>query len=645
MSVEKKFVIKKGNVFWPSKAMKKQAHVTDAKIYEKADKNPLAFWAELAKKGITWQKPWKKIYEEKLPFFKWFSGAKLNACYNCLDRHLQKNGHKTALIWVPEPIEEKAKKISYQELYEKVCRMANLLLKLGIKKGDVVAIYLPMIPEVIISMLACARIGAIHTVVFSAFSAEALKTRLKDSGAKILITADGYYRRGKLIELKKQADKAIEGTKVGKVLVVRRAGNSIELTKKDIILEDEIEKVSSKCDAIALDSEHPLFILYTSGTTGKPKGVVHATGGYVVQAYWTAKWNFDLHEQDIMWCTADIGWITGHTYGCYGPLLNGITTLIYEGSFDFPTPSRAWQIIEEHKVNVFYTAPTLLRMFAAFGKKWLKNFELSTLKILGTVGEPIDESTWLWFFKEVGKGRCPIIDTWWQTETGGTLINALPGIGPFIPSVAGRSFPGTRHAVVDEKGNKLKEKQGFLVQLSPFAPGMLRGIWKNKKMYKEKYWSQYKNMYFTGDGAIERDGLFKLIGRIDDVIKVAGHRLATAELENALDKHKAVRESAVTGKEDPIKGEVPVAFVVLEKSISQSKSLEEELIKQVEKEIGPIARPSKIYFVEDLPKTRSGKIIRRILKALLKKQPLGDTSTLVNPECIEKIKEALEQEA
>lgn len=640
--MEKKFVVKKGNIFWPSETMKRQAYVKDPKIYEEADKNPIKFWENLAKQGIIWQKPWKKVYEEKLPFFRWFSGAKVNACYNCVDRHLKTRRNKIALIWVPEPINEKVQKISYQELYEKVCRMANLLLKLGIRKGDVVAIYLPMIPEVIISMLACARIGAIHTVVFSAFSSEALRSRLKDSGAKVLITADGYYRRGKLIELKKQADKAIEGTKVKKVLVVRRAKNTIELGKKDILVEDELKKVSSNCKAIALDSEHALFILYTSGTTGAPKGIVHTTGGYIVQAYWTAKWNFDLHDQDILWCTADIGWITGHTYSCYGPLLNGITTLIYEGSFDFPNPSRAWEIIQNHKVTVFYTAPTLLRMFVAFGKKWLKNFDLSTLKVLGTVGEPIDESTWLWFFKEVGKERCPIIDTWWQTETGGTLINSLPGIGPFVPGVAGRSFPGTRHAVVDNKGNKIKGQHGFLVQLSPFAPGMFRGVWKNKKMYKEKYWSQYKNMYFTGDGAIElENNMFKITGRVDDVIKVAGHRLATAELENALDKHKSVRESAVTGKEDPIKGEVPVAFVVLEKGIAP-EGLKEELIKQVEKEIGPIARPSEIYFVEDLPKTRSGKIMRRVLKALLKKEPLGDVTTLVNPECIEKIKKVLE---
>lgn len=646
----KKYVVEKTKngqkIFFPSNEMKKEAWVSDLKIYEQADKDPVAFWDQKAREGICWSKQWKKTYRERVPFFQWFLGAKVNACFNCLDRHVQNESmkNKTAIIWVPEPIGEPAQKITYDGLYKEVNKMANVLLKLKVRKGDVVAIYLPMIPQVIISMLACSRIGAIHNVVFSAFSSEALQTRLQDSRAKLLVTCDGYYRRGKVIDLKEKVDEAIQGTRVKKVLVAKRLTSKILPVienKNDLWLDEELSKVEDYCEPAELDSEHPLFILYTSGTTGKPKGIVHSTGGYLVQTYWTAKWDFDLHPDDVMWCTADIGWITGHSYACYGPLLNGVTTLLYEGTPDWPDPSRFWQIIDEHKVSVFYTAPTLLRMLAAFGKKWLKKFKLSSLKILGTVGEPIDESTWLWFFNEVGKRRCPVIDTWWQTETGGTLINALPGIGPFIPSVAGRSFPGTRHEVVDEKGNKIKDGEGFLVQISPFAPGMLRGIWNNTGIYTEKYWGQFKNMYFTSDGATIHNGFFRLTGRVDDVIKVSGHRLATAEIENAINKHRCVRESAITGKKDEIKGEVPVAFVVLEKNIGSSEELKQEIVRQVEKQIGPIARPSEIYFVSDLPKTRSGKIMRRILKALLRKEPPGDITTLMNPECVKEIEEVL----
>jgi acetyl-CoA synthetase len=642
------FVVKeKGkNIFWPSDKMKQEAWVSDPAIYEQASQDPLIFWAKYAQE-LTWFKPWKKIYEEKLPFFKWFLGGKINACYNCLDRHMNNETmkNKIALVWVPEPTEEPQVTFTYEELYKKVNKMANVLLRLGIHKGDVVSIYLPMIPEIMITMLACSRIGAIHSVVFSAFSAEALKTRLNDAGAKLLVTADGYFRRGKLIELKKSADEAVRGTKVKKVLVINRASNQVTFNKNDVSLQEELEKAEDYCKPSELDSEHPLFILYTSGTTGTPKGIVHTTGGYLTQVYLTAKWNFNLHPEDIIWCTADIGWITGHSYVCYGPLMNGVTTLMYEGSPDFPSPSRFWQIIDQNKVSVFYTAPTALRMFVALGEKYLKPFNLSSLKILGTVGEPIDEATWLWYFNKIGKGRCPIIDTWWQTETGGTLINSLPGIGPFIPSLACRCFPGTKHIIVNEKGELLENEHGYLVQTSPFAPGMLRNVWKNNEMYKEKYWAQYENMYFTGDGAIEKDignlKLFRITGRVDDVIKVAGHRISTAELENALDKHPAVRESAISSKEDNIKGEVPIAFVILEQDRVPSEQLKQELIAQIDKEIGPIARPSEIYFVKDLPKTRSGKIMRRILKALLKHELAGDTTTLMNPECVEEIEKVL----
>ena len=488
-----KLKIKKG-IFYPSKTLKKKAWVKDKRIYELANKNPIKFWEKLAREGITWFKKWRKAYVEKPPYRKWFVGGKLNVCYNCLDRHLEKKKNKVALIWVPEPPDEPVVKLTYSQLHEKVCKFTNVLRKYGINKGDVVAIYLPLIPEAIIAMLACTRIGAIHSVVFSAFSADALRTRIEDGEAKLLITADGYYRRGKSLNLLKSAKAAAKGTTVQKIIAVKRLRKFLGFTVKNF--EKEMKKVEPACKPEIVNSEDIMFILYTSGTTGKPKGIVHDTGGYAVQAYWTAKWNFDLHENDIMWCTADIGWITGHTYAVYGPLLNGATTLIYEGSPDYPTPSRFWQIIDEHKVTVFYTAPTAIRMFIKFGEKWLKDYKLDSLRILGTVGEPIDEEAWEWYFEKIGKGKCPIIDTWWQTETGGTLINSLPGIGPFVPTVAGRSFPGTRHEVVDENGKKVKPGvEGNLVQLKPFAPGLLHGVYKNHKKYVETYWKRFKNKY------------------------------------------------------------------------------------------------------------------------------------------------------
>lgn len=638
----KKYVVKKGDKYWPSKEMKKIAWVKDSKIYKEAEKNPIKFWGELAKEGITWEEPWKKTYEEKLPYFYWFKQGKLNFCVNCLDRHLDKD--KTALIWIPEPVKEKTIKLTYKELYDKVNKFANVLKKLGVKKGDVVAIYLPLIPETLISMLACARIGAIHSVVFSAFAADALKTRLLDGKAKILISADGYYRKGKIENLKKKVGEAIKKTKVKKIIIVNRIKKNKKYRGKYLSFEKEMEKAEPYCKPEIMKSEDILFILYTSGTTGKPKGIVHVTGGYAVQAYWTTKWDFNLHEDDIMWCTADIGWITGHTYAFYGPLLTGNTSLIYEGAPDFPNPSRWWKIIDENSVTVFYTAPTAIRMFMKFGGKYLKKYKLNSLRILGTVGEPIDEDAWEWYFKKIGSSRCPIIDTWWQTETGGTLINALPGIGPFIPTIAGKSFPGTRHTVVDAKGKKVKSgKTGFLVQLSPFAPGMLHGIYKDHKKYKETYWKRFKNKYDTSDGAyINKKELIRITGRTDDIMKVAGHRLSTAELENAISESDIVNVSAVVSLPDKIKGEIPIAFVVLKKD-KPSEALEKQLKKQVDKKISPIARPAKVYFVKELPKTRSGKIMRRILKDILNKEEPKGLTTLINPKCVEEIKKVIEE--
>lgn len=634
-----------GDIFLPSPELKKIAWVTDESIYEKASRNPIEFWAEKAREGLEWFKEWDKTYEWNPPYFKWFIGGKLNICYNAVDRHVKTwRKNKAAIIWEPEPPEERNRVLTYNDLYREVNKFANVLKTLGVKKGDRVGIYMPVIPEVQIAMLACTRIGAVHSVVFSAFSPESLKSRLIDAEAKVLVTADGYYRRGKIINLKANADEGIKETSVEKVVVVKRAGLNVEMKEgRDFWWHELMEKAESYCEPEVMDSEEPSFILYTSGTTGKPKGIVHHTGGYAVQAYWTTKWDFDLHDEDIMWCTADIGWITGHTYACYGPLLCGATMVIYEGAPDYPAPDRFWQIIEKYGVTIFYTAPTAIRMFMMFGEEWVKKHDLSSLRILGTVGEPIDKESWMWYFNNIGGGRCPIIDTWWQTETGGTLINALPGIGPFIPTVAGRPFPGVKRDILDDEGKPSKE--GNLVICEPFPPGMLRGIFKDPKRYKEQYWSRFGEKYYTtGDGAkiFDEMGNTRITGRVDDVMKVAGHRLANAEVEDALNRHEAVIESAVVAAPDPIKGEVPVAFVVLEKNYTPSEDLTNQLIKQVERIIGPTARPKKIIYVSDLPKTRSGKIMRRIIKKLIAKEPVGDITTLMNPESVEELRKIIE---
>ncbi len=633
-----KYIIKKGKIYYPSKEMKKIAWVKDEKIYSEADKNPVKFWEKLAKEGIEWKSIWKKPYIEKLPYFEWFKGGKLNFSANCLDRWIKDKGNQVALIWVPEPVKEKTIKLTYKELHDKVCRFANVLKKQGVKKGDIVSIYLPMIPEALISMLACTRIGAIHSVVFSAFSADALKARIEDGKAKILVTSDGYYRRGKKEDLLTKAKQGAKNTSVKKIIVVNRIGKKVS-GSRFLDFNKEIEKADSKCEPEIMNSEDILFVLYTSGTTGTPKGIIHDTGGYAVHAYWTTKWNFNLRENEIMWCTADVGWITGHTYAFYGVLLNGSTALIYEGSPDFPDFGRWWKIIQENKVSVLYTAPTAIRMFMKVGEKYIKKYKLDSLKILGTVGEPIDEDAWDWYLNKIGGGRCPIIDTWWQTETGGTLINALPGIGPFIPTIAGKSFPGIKHIIVDEKGKEVKQgKIGELVQVSPFAPGMLHGIYKNPKRYVKTYWKRFKKYYDTSDGAyIDKQGNIRITGRTDDVMKVAGHRISTAELENAISSDKRVGECAIVPIPDKIKGEIPIAFVVLKRGMG-SEVLGKELVKHVDKKLGPTSRPAKIYFVDDLPKTRSGKIMRRILKALLINEEPKGLMTLVNPKVVEEIK-------
>lgn len=637
-----KYVQKKGKFYVPTKEMKRIAWVASKKIYKEAVKNPFKFWTKFANE-LVWFKKWRKVYEEKLPHFKWFIGGKLNACYNCVDRWVEEKGNKVAIFWEPEPIGERERVLTYRDLYREVNLFANALKKLGVKRGDRVVIYMPMIPEVVIAMLACARIGAIHSVVFSAFSSEALRTRILDSEAKVLITADGYYRRGKLIDLKKQADEGKKGTSIRRTIVVKRAGNEVGMHTSDYWWHELREKVGDYCEPAKMDSEDILFILYTSGTTGKPKGVVHSTGGYLVQAYATAKLVFDLHDFDRFFSTADIGWITGHTYSCYGPLSLGGTMIIYEGAPDYPSPERVWQIIEKYGATIFYTAPTLIRAMMRYGDEHVEKYKMKTLRLLASVGEPIDEKAWHWFFEKVGKKRCPIIDTWWQTETGGTLINTLPGIGPFIPSVAGLPFPGSRFEVFNDQGKPCKPgEEGELVGLAPFTPGMLRGIWRNEKRYVKTYWSQYPNVYYVSDRAYKtKEGFIRIVGRSDDVIKVAGHRLSTAEMEDAISLHKAVAECAVVGMPDEIKGQVPIAFVVLKQGAKASK---EEIVKQVEVKISKIARPKYVVFVNDLPHTRSGKIMRRILKRLITGEELGDISTLANPSSVEHVRKRLREE-
>lgn len=627
-------MIKKGDLYYPSEEFKNKAWLSDASIYAEAAQNPLKFWEKLAE-NIIWHKKWKKVFVHEPPYFQWFTGGKLNITENCLDRNLEKNKDKAALIWEPEPISESSKTFTYGEIFSEVNKLANALKKMGVKKGDRVGIYLPMIPEIIFSMLACARIGAVHAVIFSAFSSNALKARLEDTEAKILITADGYYRRGKIVNLKANADEGTKETKVEKVLVVKRANNEIPWNPEKNIWYDEVVKNESNfCSAEIMDSEDLLFILYTSGSTGKPKGTMHTCAGYAVQSSITAKWIFDLKDNDIFWSTADLGWITGHTYSCYGPLMNSATFLLFEGVPDFPTPDRWLQIIEKYKITIFYTAPTAIRMFEKYGSEIPEKYALNSLRLLGSVGEPIDEEAWQWYFEKVGKTRCPVVDTWWQTETGGVLITSLPGIGPFKPSFTGLPLPGLKFEIRNEN----------LVLLPPFSPGLLRGIYKNPEKYLETYWSQYGNeVYFTSDGAIkDENGLIRIVGRVDDVIKVAGHRIATGELEAIIDDHPDIVECAVVGVPDDIKGEVPVGFVVSQTAKTQEE-LKQEVVDLVKKQLGPIALFKQVYVVDDLPKTRSGKIMRRILKKLLTNEDLGDLSTLANPESVEKIKEKISQ--
>lgn len=640
-------MIKKGKLYYPSKETKSQARVSDEKIYSLAARNPAKFWEGFAK-DLFWFKKWTKIFLHQPPYFKWFVNGKINITANIFENNpvgFARVKNKVALIWEPEPEEEKQKTLTYYELFREVNRFANVLKKLGIGKGDKVGIYLPMIPEVVVAMLACARIGAVHSVVFSAFSPSALQVRLQDTQAKVLITADGYYRRGKIIDLKQNADKGVEQTEVKKIVVVKRAKNEIDLKPdRDFFWEDLVRNESDWCEPQRMDAEDPLFILYTSGSTGRPKGTLQVCGGYTVQAYATAKLIFDLKEDDIFWSTADVGWITGHTYSCYGPLLNGATFVIFEGSPDWPLPDRWAQTIEKYGATIFYTAPTAIRMFIkTLGN--LDKYKFKTLRLIGSVGEPIDEASWLWFFKEVGKKRCPLVDTWWQTETGGIMMTSLPGVGPFKPTFTGLPFPGLKIDILDDKGKSLPAGQeGNLVILPPFAPGLLRGVYKNPQKYLKTYWSDFgQSVYSTSDTAFrDKQGLVRIVGRSDDVIKVAGHRLTTGELEDAINQLTGIVESAVVGIPDEIRGQAPVAFII-SKSEKPLAVLKEEVIAHIRKKIGPIASFKEIYLVADLPKTRSGKIMRRILRNLFSGEDLGDLSTLANQESVEEIRKIIKE--
>ena len=630
---------KKDNLYYPTEEIKKDANVNSEETYEKATEDAVAFWEEQAE-GISWREKWNTAFTHNPPHFSWFSGGKLNITESVLD--LKKDDQKTAIIFLPE-VGDEAREISYAELYKEVNRFANALKEMGVKKGDPVGIYMPMIPEAVIAMLACARIGAMHTVVFSAFSSSALRVRLQDTSAKVLITADGYYRGGQVYNLKDNADEGVVDTSVEKVIVAKRAGNEVNFSEKDLWWHDAVEGKSEEGEAEVMDAEDPMFILYTSGSTGKPKGVIHRCGGYAVQTRTTGRFIFDLKEDDIFWSTADIGWITGHTYTVYAPLLCGATTVMFEGLPNWPNPERWADIIDKYKISIFYTAPTAIRMFKTQLKE-IKN-ELKSLRILGSVGEPIDELSWEWYFREVGKERCPIVDTWWQTETGGVLITSLPGVGPFKPTFTGRPLPGLKFDILDSEGNSVPaETEGDLVILPPFSPGMLGGLYKDDEKYVKTYFSDFgEGIYYTSDTAYrDENGLIRIVGRADDVIKIAGHRLTTGELENAIAKNRSVAECAVAGVKDEIRGEVPVAFLVL-KEEREKEDLHKEIAESLRKEIGPIALIKEIYIVPDIPKTRSGKMMRRILKKLFTGEELGDLSTLSNPESVEVLKQIINE--
>ena len=627
--------------FAPTEAFASQANAKQ-EIYERADKDYLAFWEEQAG-NLYWHKKWDQVLDWQSPFAKWFIGGKLNASYNALDRHvLEGRGDRIAFLFEGEPGD--SKQITYSQLLTEVKKCANALTSLGIKSGDRVAIYMPMIPEAAIAMLACARVGAAHSVVFGGFSADSLLARIQDADASLVITADGGFRKGSAFALKSIVDEALKGeTNVKNVLVVKRTGQDVSFTERDIWWHELVDKQSSEHEAEAFDSEHPLFILYTSGTTAKPKGIAHTTGGYLTQAAFTHKMVFDLKpEKDIYWCTADVGWITGHSYVVYGPLINGATQVIYEGTPDTPHKGRIFEIIEKYKVTILYTAPTLIRTWMKWGDEHPNRFNLKSLRLLGSVGEPINPEAWIWYRKVIGSDNCPIVDTWWQTETGAIMISPLPGITATKPGSAMRSLPGISVKVIDNEAKEVGNGGGGYLVIDRPWPSMLRGIWGEPERYKQTYWSRFDGLYFAGDGAkLDSDGALWLLGRVDDVMNVSGHRISTTEVESALVSHPSIAEAAVVGAKDEITGQAIVAFVILRGGVAADKDLEQSLKSHVTKEIGAIARPRQIMVVLELPKTRSGKIMRRLLQDVAENRAVGDATTLADPNVMKLISEGL----
>ncbi len=642
-------VLQETRVFPPPKDFASQAHIKSLaeyrKLYDESVAAPEKFWARQAKQELIWFKPWTKVLQWQEPFGKWFVGGQLNASYNCLDRHLGTAiANRAALIWEGEPAEPgkpgEQRTFTYQQLHYAVCLFANVLKRHGIKAGERVLIYLPMVPEAAIAMLACARVGAVHSVVFGGFSAQSVADRIQDSQAKLVITADGGFRRGATVPLKQNVDEALtlkdskgalQAKTVEAVVVLRRTGTEIPFQSgRDYWWHEEVAKVDAHCPPEKMDAEAPLFILYTSGSTGKPKGILHTTGGYLLYSKLTSKYVFDLREEDVYWCTADVGWVTGHSYVVYGPLACGATSLMYEGAPNYPEPDRFWRIIEKYGVTILYTAPTAIRAFMKWGVEWPKKHDLSSLRLLGTVGEPINPEAWMWYYETIGGKRCPIVDTWWQTETGGIMITPLPGATPTKPGSATLPFFGIVPDVVDDNGNSVPVNCGGKLVIRRPWPGMLRGLWGDPQRYTSVYWREVEHAYFTGDGSRrDKDGYFWIVGRIDDVLNVAGHRIGTAEVESALVSHQKVAEAAVVGRPDELKGQALVAFVTLKMGVQPGDGLRDELRQHVGKEIGSVAKPDDVRFAEALPKTRSGKIMRRLLKQIAAGAEIkGDTTTL-----------------
>ena len=639
-------LLKEKRVFPPPDGFSRAAHIKSLeeyrRLYDQSVKDPEGFWAEQAQ-ALAWSRKWDRVLEWSPPFAKWFGGGTLNLSENCLDRHVAAGrGAKTAILWEGEPGETRA--VTYAELLAEVKRFANVLRGLGVAKGDRVGIYMPMIPEAAVAMLACARVGAIHSVVFGGFSSEALRDRMNDAQAGLIVTADGGYRRGAVVPLKASVDGALAGggcPSVKTVVVVRRTGQDVPMEKgRDHWWHEQMAQAAPECPPEPHEAEHPLFILYTSGTTGKPKGVVHTTAGYLLQAALTSRLVFDLKDDDRYWCTADIGWVTGHSYVVYGPLANGATSFMYEGAPNHPEPDRFWSIVERHRINILYTAPTAIRAFVRWGEQWPRKHDLTSLRLLGTVGEPINPEAWMWYRHVIGGDRCPIVDTWWQTETGGIMITPLPGATPTKPGSGTLPFFGVVPEVVDKDGLAAEPGAGgYLVIRKPW-PGMLRTIWGDPDRYVAQYWSRFPGSYFTGDGARrDEDGYFWIMGRVDDVINVAGHRLGTMEVESALVSHERVAEAAVVGRPDDLKGQALVAFVTVQAGVKPTEALRAALKEHVVKEIGAIARPDDIRFTDALPKTRSGKIMRRLLRDIASKKEVGDTTTLEDFSVLARLRE------